>query len=209
MILLQELENLIEMPLRISQLVLPKLENIYNNRKMFKTVIQTAKKDLLETTDEGVELWKVVKGKTTEIYGIIPTEEYVAYYVRWELQSALFIDTDWATQVLVWGGISHKAEGLPKYVFFQYVLPFTGTVVSDGEQTERGEKFWQRMIDYAFAQSKYNIYLVDFNKKRVGRIKSHAEYLDLYHSTNSPWGDKPGYHNRLRIAISDHDFAQH
>lgn len=206
MILLQQLT---EMPLRISQLVLPKLENIHNNRKMFKTVTQTSGKELLETTDKGVQLWRSSKGKTTEIFGIIPEDEYVAYYVRWELQSASFLDTDWATQVLVWGGVNPKAKFLPEYVFFEYVLPFTGTVISDGEQTQRGENFWQRMIAQAFTDKKYNIYLVDFNMKKVHRIGSYREYQELYQSENSPWGDKKGFHNGLRIAISDYDFVQH
>lgn len=208
MLLCEIFEILVESPLRITSLVIPRLENPHDNKKLFKTVSQQKNKQFIGHYNDHVELWKVVKGKETEIFGLVPEDSYVGYYVRWEQQNANFIDTDWATQVLVWAGVSPFTKGLPDEVFYNYVLPETGTVVSDSEQSARGEHFWQRMIAMAFKNSKYKIYLVDFHKKAVKRIKAYSDYVKLYHSPDSPWGDKRGFHNGLRIAISDYDFMQ-
>ena len=208
MLLCEIFKILVESPLRITSLVIPRLENPNDNKKLFKTVSQQKNKQFIGHYNDHVELWKVVKGKETEIFGLVPEDSYVGYYVRWEQQNANFIDTDWATQVLVWAGVSPFTKGLPDEVFYNYVLPETGTVVSDSEQSARGEHFWQRMIAMAFKNSKYKIYLVDFHKKTVKRIKAYSDYVKLYHSSDSPWGDKRGFHNGLRIAISDYDFMQ-
>lgn len=206
--LLLEIFELTESPLRIVPLVISKLENPHDNKKLFKTIQQRRDKQFIGHYNDHVELWKIVKGKETEIFGLIPEDSYVGYYVRWELQDAHFIDTDWCTQVLVWAGVSPFTKGLPDEVFYNHVIQETGAVVSDGEQSARGEHFWQRMIAMAFKESKYKIYLVDFHKKTVKRIATYEEYLKLYHSPNSPWGDKKGFHDGLRIAISDYDFTQ-
>ena len=208
MLLCEIFEILVEHPLRITSLVVHKLENPHDNKKLFKTLIQRKDKQFVGNYGEHVELWKVVKGRETEIFGVVPERSYVGYYVRWERQDAYFIDTDWATQVLVWAGVSPFTKGLPDKVFYDYVLPETGTVVSDSEQSARGEHFWQRMIAMAFEDTKYKVYLIDFNKKIVKRINKYDDYVKLYHSPDSPWGNKKGFHNGLRIAISDNDFTQ-
>jgi hypothetical protein len=206
--LLLEIFELNESPLRIAPVIMNKLESPHENKKLFKTIEQNRSKQFVGNYNEHVELWKIVKGRETEIFGLVKEDSYVGYYVRWEQQDASFIDTDWSTQVLVWAGVSPFTKGLPDSVFFDYVLPDTGTVVSDGEQSARGEHFWQRMIATAFKNTKYKIYLVDFNKKSVKRIAKYQDYEKLYHSPDSPWGNKRGYHNGLRIAISDYDFTQ-
>lgn len=207
MLVTEVLDILIESTLRIGSLIVSRLEDPRYNSKLFKTLQQNRDKRLIETYNDKVELWQINKGKETEIYGIVPEDEYVGYYVRWERQETEFVDTDWATQVLVWAGVSPFTKGLPDHVFYEYVLKETGAVVSDAEQTARGEHFWQRMIAMAFEDDKFKIYLVDFNRKTVKRIKQYSDYVKLYHSQNSPWGDKRGFHDGLRIAISDYDFT--
>lgn len=202
-----ELLGIQESPMRISSLVVPRLESYKENKKLFKTLSQRPDKQFIGHYNERVELWKIAKGKETEIFGIIPSESYVGYYVRWELQSSHFIDMDWCTQVLVWAGVSPHTKGLPDEIFYSHVIPETGTVVSDGEQTVRGEHFWQRMIAIAFSTGKHKVYLIDFNKKRITRFANYEEYRILYKSENSPWRTK-GFHNGLRVAISDYDFTQ-
>ena len=206
--LLFELLSIRESPMRIPSLVIPKLENYKENKKLFKTLSQRTDKQFIGHYNNNVELWKICKGRETEIFGVIPGETCVGYYVRWELQGSHFVDTDWCTQVLVWAGVSPYTKGLPDKIFFDYIIPETGTVVSDGEQTVRGEHFWQRMIAIAFSSDKYKVYLIDLNKKRVKRISTYEEYRTLYESKNCPWGNKLGFHEGLRIAISDYDFCQ-
>jgi hypothetical protein len=205
--LLFELLGIQESPMRIPSLVIPKLENYKENKKLFKTLAQRTDKQFISHFNN-VELWKICKGRETEIFGVIPSESYVGYYVRWELQESHFADTNWCTQVLVWAGVSPQTKGLPDKIFFEYIIPETGTVVSDGEQTVRGEHFWQRMIATAFSTGNYKVYLIDFNRKKTKRISTYEDYRLLYESEHSPWGNKRGFHEGLRIAISDYDFCQ-
>lgn len=202
-----EAEALFENPLRVGSLYVNRLENSRENTKQYRTVVQSKNKVSLGTFGDEVELWKIESGKQTEIFGLVPAEEYVGYYVCWERQDADFIDVDWATQVLVWAGILPSTRGLPDKIFFEYVLQETGAVVSDSEQSDRGEHFWQRMIAQAF-RTGLKVYLVDFGQKKTIRIKTHRDYVRLYESENSPWGNRKGFHNGLRIAIADFDFTQ-
>lgn len=200
-------EYLIESPMRISALIISELQDPRKNKKLYKTILQQKIKTCIEIYNTEVELWKITRGKETEIYALIPSKQKVGYYVRWELQNANFFDVDWSTQVLVWAGTNPETKGLPEHVFFNYIIPETGAVVSDIKQTERGELFWKRMIAEAFKKQKYKIYLIDFNNERTVRIKSEDDYDKLINSPNDPWGSK-AIHKGLHIAISDFDFIQ-
>jgi homogentisate 1,2-dioxygenase len=211
--LLEELEAeelLNEAPQRIAALRLEPLENPRKNKKLYKSITQlTPNAKVIETTSTGIKLYQVVKSKEHEIYAVDEEEGRIVYYVRYEVQAAEFVDEDWATQVLVWKGTlsAPKTEGLPKHIFFTYVLPLTGTSVSDGEQTTDGERFWKYRIADAFAVKKYKVYLVDFNQKKVVKFKTRDEYEALLGTKNDPWGDT-AWHKGIRLAISDHDFTQ-
>ena len=202
-------EVLTESPLRLKDVdanqAFERLQNHFLNKKLFRTLDFDKRKVLLEVKNS-IEIYRLdgLISPNIEIFGVNRQTSNVVYYVRFEKQSADFIGIDWATQVLVWGGVDPLARDLPQYVFFKYVLEETGSVVSDCEQTPRGEMFWQRMIPLAFRDN-LNVYLVNFNTRQVSTIDEYEEYLKLYNSPNSPWGDKKGYHDGLRIAISRFD----
>lgn len=207
--LLQEAE-LTEAPQQIQPLKLNRLENPRENIKLAKKIIKySPEAKLLEITSTGIKLFELVANKEHEIFAIDDDGPQIAYYVRFEVQAADFIDLDWVTQVLVWKStiLSPKSEGLAKYVFFKYVVPLTGTVVSDGLQTPDGERFWKYRIPDAFTSSKYKVYLLNFNDKTVRRIKTINDYKKLIYTDKDPWGPT-GYHKGLRLAISDHDLIQ-
>jgi hypothetical protein len=213
MLLLRELleleEFIVENPQRIPALKLPQFEDLRSNKKLAKKILlwtPTAK--LIETTSTGVKLYQQSKDKETEIYGIDEEDGLIVYYVRYEVQKADFIDVNWVTQVLVWRGrlSSPKTEGLPKHVFFDYVFPTEGVVVTDSQQTENGEEFWQRRIPDAFAKH-LNVYLIDFHKKTVVKLKTKDDYAKLLNTKNDPWG-ATAWHKGIRLAISDFDLAQ-
>lgn len=203
-------EILQESPQRISGLKIQQLEDPRLNKKLYKKIavfIPQAK--LLETTSTGIELFQTVKNNEYEIFALDPEQDRVAYYVRYEIQSAEFVDVDWATQVLVWRGTasSTKTTGLLEHVFFKYVLPAHDVVVSDGEQTSYGERFWKLRIEDSFLKPGLKIYLIDFHQKTVKRFKTRSEYERLLNTKNDPWGDT-GYHKGLRIAIANFDLVQ-
>lgn len=207
--LLEELD-LLESPQRIAALRLHQLEDIKQNKKLTKLItLWTPNAKVLETLAGDVKLYHQIKGKENEIYAIDEESKQILYFVRYEIQSASFIDTDWVTQVLVWRGtfLSYKTKGLAEYIFNKYVLPITGTVVSDGEQTTDGERFWKQRISDSFANHNLKIYLLNFNDKTVVKFKNLNDYQVLLNTRNDPWGSR-AYNKGVRIAISNHDFTQ-
>lgn len=190
-------------PLQIETLNTSRLEDKRENRKMVKTVLQNPSKKFIGEYS-GVGLWKITRGKETEVYGI--NDDAVVYFVRWERQDVDFIDTEWNTQVYIWAKSGLAPNRLTDTVFFDHVVDETGTAMSDSEQTKNGKLMWVRFIDFAFNfPDKYKIYLVDFMKKKVTRLVDRTSFHDKMHQV---WGGTRGEHDRLRVAISDFDLTQ-
>ena len=192
-----------EMPQQIHGLATRRLDSPKENAKLYKTVKQDKSYQKFETKNN-VTLYKRTRGKETEIFGLVEPD-YVGYYVRYEKQDAGFIDVEWMTQVFVWAGNSPHTKDIPEYVFFNHVLSETGVVFSDGQQTERGERFWLRMIEIAFLKN-LNVYLIDFVKQKIKRIDSVGDFRVLYYSNRSPWGKESSY-QWLKVAIADFDLT--
>jgi hypothetical protein len=190
-------------PLQIETLNTSRLEDRRENRKMVKTVLQNPGKKFIGEYG-GVGLWKITRGKETEVYGI--NDDAVVYFVRWERQEVDFIDTEWNTQVYIWTKPGHAPMRLTDAVFFDHVVDETGTAMSDSEQTEHGKMMWERFVNAAFRNSsKYKVYLVDFAQKKVSRLGSLQDFRD---KITHIWGNSKGVHDRRRVAISDFDLTQ-
>jgi hypothetical protein len=202
-------EIVVEMVQRIVPFKLAQLENIRENRKIFRNITQfTPKVQKIQTFDTGIVLYKLDKGQETEFYGMDLEDKFVAYYMRFEIQNAQFVDTSWCTQVMVWRGhlSANKSKGIPEKVFYDYVLDKFGVAVTDGEQTPDGERFWKQRIIEAFANSKLKVYILDFNKKTC-RLLQKSEYVKILNTPDDPWGNS-AWHKGVRLAISDFDLVQ-
>lgn len=202
-------EIVTEMVQRIPSFKLEQLEDLRKNKKVYKTIAQfTPKAKKVQTFDTGIELYQIENGNEIEFYGLDPEDELVGYFMRLEIQDAQFIDTSWATQVMVYRHhlTSHKTEGLAKYIFYKYVLDKFGVAVTDGQQTIDGERFWKQRISEGFANSKLKIYIIDFHKESCKRLLK-QEYIKLLNTPNDPWGST-ARHKGIRLAISDFDLVQ-
>lgn len=157
-----------------------------NNKSKFKP---TNTKYLLKSGDNNNGYYMLV------VDGVV---EYFANYKSKSYQSLL--KGRMIRQVLVQRNeFSIDSANIPKKVFFDYLLPTFGTIVTDEEQTNDGKKFWLHATSEALDQpEKYTVYILNKNKGKTTKIEDNDHFKTL---TDNIWGDTDCFKN-IWIAIS-------
>lgn len=97
-------------------------------------------------------------------YYIFIKDDTIDYFVKYKAISYQnILNGRMLRQVLVERfGHTIFSAGIPKEVFFDYLLPTFGSIITDTQQTVDGKKFWENAIHYALKNlNKYSIYVVD------------------------------------------------
>lgn len=136
-------------------------------------------------------------------YYIFIKEDVIYYFVRYKsLSYSNLSNNRMMRQVLVQRFNSSTASvGIPKIVFFDYLLPTFGTIVTDTEQTADGKRFWMSAVVEALNNpSKYEVYIFDRSNVKNSVIKINSlEHFETFE--NTIWGDSEMFKYKL-IAIS-------
>jgi hypothetical protein len=119
---------------------------------------------------------------------------YKAFRKNW-LPSAVTSNVIWADAT------SPYTSRLPEQMFFDFLLARYGAVVSDGLQTDKGKRFWQRQMTAA-AQQGCRIGLVNFNNRVVQWYTSQSGSFQrwLTQIDSEAWGDDDKFRG-LRFEI--------
>jgi hypothetical protein len=107
-------------------------------------------------------------------------------------------------QSLVWTNpILHELylSGIPKKVFFEYLLPEFHIVITDSCQTWYGKRFWQYRITNAIEMG-LNIYFYDFELKLLTKLHS-IEDLERVEEQYNVWRNSNEISECKRLVISD------
>ena len=92
-------------------------------------------------------------------------------------------------------------SGLPQ-LFFQWLLSEYDIVVSDSEQTGDGQRFWLRMIDWAFTMN-YRISVADGTVGEAWTLTPVNSYAELEERWIAfAWGNDRDVHPHRRLVIS-------
>lgn len=87
---------------------------------------------------------------------------------------------------------------LAHYVFFEYFLKESkGCVVSDRQQTDRGESFWMRTLAEAMAAG-FNVYYRDDVLKKTYKFTSESQ---IEKAAKRVWGDEQKF-EAIRLVIT-------
>lgn len=90
--------------------------------------------------------------------------------------------------------------GLTKKVFFEVLLPQTGMVASDRQQSDDGRRFWVLRVSEALEMGLF-VYLVDvMGPKELTRIKSHEQFDGMQ---SEIWGTDPKFKTKLLLISRD------
>jgi len=195
-----KLEDLYETPQSIGDIGEDHpLNNRAQNAKLAYKYLADKRKKLIKQLADGVNLWEL----PIEYVGIDQRTNppRVIYYVRYEVQNLGYIGRKAASQVLVWRSRAGQiTSGLASNIFFNYILPKTGTIVTDYLQTKEGAGFWEDRINDALSSNKF-VYYVNFLPPRV--IKQITNIDELRAMRNTVWGDHQKYRQR-RLIITSH-----
>ena len=152
--------------------------------------------------------YRLLKSLYSDEYRIVTTDEgkpYTAYAVKLEFHNEITFPHGAATQVMVWRTprTLHQSvvSGFPQF-FFQLLLSEYNVVVSDSEQTGDGQRFWLRMIDWAFTMN-YQISVADGTvgeEWHLTPVNSYAELEERW--ITFAWGYDRDVHPHRRLVIS-------
>lgn len=152
--------------------------------------------------------YRLLKSRQGNEYRIVTTDDgkpYTAYAVKLQFHHEITYPDGAATQIMVWRTprTIHQrvVSGFPQY-FFQWILSEYDIVVSDSEQTGDGQRFWLRMIDWAYTMQ-YQISVADGTIAEDWELTPVDSYSDLEERWISfAWGYDRDVHPHRRLVIS-------
>lgn len=101
----------------------------------------------------------------------------INYLVRYEAKNYSKIGNT-VTQVMLWRKTAGKGtSGITKKMFFEYLLPMFGMIMSDAQQTERGKEFWENRMRDA-VDSGFKVGLASLNLRQIEWFDDSMELED-------------------------------
>lgn len=123
-------------------------------------------------------------------YYIFLRDNRIDYFVRYK--AVKNISKKSMRQVLVQRfRYDYKSIGIPKKVFFDYLLHTFSGIISDTQQTQEGKKFWEGAVyDAINNKDQYNVYIIDKRKSsnnitNITNITSHDQFAEI---VDDIWG---------------------
>lgn len=120
-------------------------------------------------------------------YFMFVVNDEVEYFVKFK-DVRNIIDQKVTRQVLVHRNKSGVlSAGIPKIVFFDYLIPMFGGIVTDTQQTYNGKRFWEGVATDALKQpNKYDVYIVNRSSKEIVKLTNQKHFND---NVKNIWGD--------------------
>jgi hypothetical protein len=138
----------------------------------------------------------------TEFFCLDTNRKRVTYYMHYKVNNNKILG-QYVWQSLVWTlDIVHGEYlvGVASKIFFDYLLPKFEVIVTDSEQTWKGQRFWKISIGTAINKG-LNVYFYDFANHNIQQLTDTDE-LDDYQAKYDIWGIKPA-HEMKRMVISN------
>lgn len=172
------------------------LNDKFGNIKLARELQGNSKKVLFKELSPNINFYILPKK-----YFVLDETNYnvprVIYFVWYKLQNLGYVAKKAACQILVWKSFKYTIlEGFAKHIFFDYILPKTGTIVTDYQQTSKGRGFWESRIGNALQLGKY-VYYVNFQPDRI--IKQITDARELEDLTDIAYGNHQKYKQRRLI----------
>ena len=176
------------------------LNDKLGNIKLARKIQANSKKKVVKELEAAVTLYELPE-KYVVLDETNPAVPRVIYFVWYKIQNLNFINRKAASQILVWRAGGYPIlTGLAEYVFNELILPITGTIVTDYQQTNNGKRFWQDRIGKALKAKKY-VYYVNFQPERV--IKQINHISDLEDLDKQAYGVHQKFRQRRLIIAED------
>src|SRR5574343_1575768 len=192
--MINHIKILNEMPRRISQLPVDDDLSVYNtNQAKYKELYNIPNKQIYHKFDDN----KVVYYISNKVFCLDTINKQIVYYMEYETSFNSILGS-YAWQSLVWRKKNTQyINTLPHDIFFKVLLPKFGTVVTDGEQTDDGIKFWEYQIGYAL-NNNLNVYYFNTLTKELIHLPSTLAVYNLDQKIKI-WGTDNEHKHKLVV----------
>ena len=137
------------------------------------------------------------------VFAYDPIEDFMFFFAKFIVRPYRSVGkVSVLQQKLLWASKEVRPfVHLPSWIFFNVMLPETGVITTDGEQTVDGAKFWADRIQDAFERN-LSVYYVDLSQPSTNRVKllNWRHYHKVRNEAES-YGDKEKHQFR-RFVIS-------
>jgi hypothetical protein len=150
-----------------------------SNLAAAKKYIGNPNKKALEQLSPDCVLYELpAEGQYVAIKGVDLPAPKLIYFVEYKIQQISYVGKSCACQIGVWRAAGNpEVAGLPKKIFFDYLLPKTGCMVTDYKQTDRGARFWMDRIGDAFSYG-YHVYGINTVEPQFKKEVTNIDELD-------------------------------
>lgn len=126
--------------------------------------------------------------------------ECVSYFMKYKVNTVGKMgQCVWQSLVWTYPPASY-ISGIPQKMFFEYLLPKFGTIMTDSEQTWDGRRFWRLRLVEAF-EKQLNVYFYDFSNHNIEKIDDYKHFTDC-DKRRGIWGPFDS-HKMKRMVISN------
>lgn len=130
-----EYKKIVESPMKISKLNLPQLEDNANNYA-FTNAIKIRIGNVPANKFESYDVYSYKVGNTN--YDLFVDGAYTVAFFSYSVQGPIMLEKQ------VWqDGLN---LGLCRKIIFNYYLEKYDEIISDGQHTELGEKYWKKLL---------------------------------------------------------------
>jgi len=189
---------LMEMPKLILGLSdLDNLDLLTVNKSKYLFLSKLEDKEQLQVIDEFRILYNY-----KNMYFVLDNEtKQILYYMQYETSYSSKLGGSFLWQSLIWRAKNVlQVKRLPHEIFFKILLPKYGTIITDGQQTDKGQNFWNYQIHNAI-NNNLNVYYYEDLSNYLEKINSEREF-ELAINKHDIWGDTKAHEHKLMVITS-------
>lgn len=173
---------LTEMPKLIPPLKGHELNDASMNGQWYKDFDRDKYKKLIVVLNDHA----IVSKDGTTFFCLDSDTKRVTYYLKYEVAKHSQLG-QYVWQSMVWTDLNcDYIRGFPQKIFFDFLLPKYGCIVTDSEQTWYGQRFWQLRISEALKKGLF-VYYFDFKLKQLVQVNDWAEFEQI-EKDHDVWG---------------------
>lgn len=131
-------------------------------------------------------------------YACIDDKSKEVLYVS-EYETQIVSGKKVTVQVKLWKDrLDSRVDKMPRVVFWDYLLPLTGSMMTDELQTSKGARFWTYLVRDAIKKNLF-VYAIDLKNNSIIKIGA-LEFIELI-KNDGIWG-RTKEHRTKRVIIS-------
>lgn len=147
------------------------------NAWLSEKLLSTKNREIIEEDERGLLFRVGDREGNVALYD--KRDQRIVYWIRFKTFRNKLIGEP-VTQIILWRDVdSDLTTNITKHVFFDYLLPKWGIIMSDAKQTAQGRDFWRSRMAQA-AGLGLNVGLLNMNSQKI-------EWFDSSQQNISNW----------------------